>query len=506
MLLMISARPPQPPTVPPSRPFDYLIHFLFGCLAVLSFAPFSFFPLIFLSLGWLYAFLCFSQLSFRKKVLRLLAFHLGFFLAGVHWVYISIQEFGGMPTPLAVLMTFLFCLYLSVYPLSMNLLFSFLLKRFTHFLHVVPIRGLLFSILWLVGEILRGEGALGFPWLHVGYTQVPTGLLTDYFPLVGIYGVSLLVVFLTTLLIELFDQSVSRTFKRMMMPGVLACMLMIGGIASHHYTMPTQKVGTPFRVSLLQGNIQQSLKFSTEGYVHTLKTYAHLLKQQQADFIVLPETAFPVFYHQIPQTYLKQYQQQIQTKKQTLLFGVPELNVHDSTYYNSVIQLNFDKSAVYRKTHLVPFGEYLPFPWLFKPLMATMQIPFSEFSSGPATPQYFWFNQHRFGVSICYEDVFTRQMMQSAAQAAFLVNVSNDAWFGESIAMHQHVQMAQARALESRKYLIRATNTGITAVIDPAGHIVKSLPPFETNVLSFSGLQGYLDQTPYVRWIQWFNE
>lgn len=505
MLLMISARPPQSPPVPPPRPFDFILHFVMGGLAVFSFAPFSFFPVIFFSMGWLYAFLCFSQLPLRQKVWRLLAFHLGFFLAGVHWVYISIQEFGGMPMPLAIFMTVLFCLYLSLYPLSVSLFFGFLLKRWSHFLHVVPIRGLLFSVLWLVGEIVRGEGALGFPWLHIGYSQVPTGLLTDYFPLVGIYGVSFLVVFLTTLLIELLDRGVSRAFKRMIGLSVIVGVLIMGGMMSHSYTLPTQQVGDPFRVSLLQGNIQQSLKFSPEGSVQTFKTYAHLLKQQQADLIILPETAFPVFYHQIPQDYLKQYQQHVQTEKQTLLFGVPELHSQDSTYYNSVIQLNFDKNAVYRKTHLVPFGEYLPFPWLFKPLMETMQIPFSDFSSGPSTPQYLVFRHALFGVSICYEDVFTRQIMQSATKAAFLVNVSNDAWFGESIAMYQHVQMAQARALESRKYLIRATNTGITAIINPEGKIIHSLPPFQTKVLSFSGVQGYLDQSPYVRWIQWFN-
>lgn len=485
------------------KKFDWVLHAGLGCLAVLSFAPFDLFPLIFISIGWVFAFLCFSQKTLSQKIIRLLAFYFGFFLTGVHWVYISIQEFGGMPSILALLTTLIFCLYLTLYPLGISLFFGWLLQRWPNFFHTFGKRGLLFSFLWVSGEILRSSGALGFPWLTVGYSQVPTGILTDYFPLIGIYGVSFLVVLTSTLLIETIDRLAAQAFKKALLPLGLMGILMIGNVFSHIYTLPTQKAGQPFSVSLLQGNIQQSLKFSPEHYVHTLETYYALLTKKRADLTILPETAFPIFYHQVPPHYLRLYDLVALQENRTILFGVPELDSQLSIYYNSVIQRDGKKQAIYRKTHLVPLGEYLPFPALLKPLMQTMNIPFSDFSSGTSTPQFLFFHTQPFGMSICYEDAFTQQIMQTATKATFLVNVSNDAWFGHSIAMYQHLQMAQARALESRKYLLRATNTGITAVINPEGKIIHQASPFQTEVLYAPAIQGFSDQTPYVKWMQW---
>lgn len=460
---------------------------LAGVLAVFSFAPFGMYPLSVFALVVLFR--VWLRCEQPAQAARAgFIFGMGLFSFGVGWVYVALHEYGYMHPILAAAATLLFAALISV-PLALA---GYLQAR----LSTTPDKKilLLMPALWVMAEWLRGMMFTGFPWLAFGYSQVPDSLLMGYAPLFGVYGVSLTVAVSAGLLLFLSRTRWARAGKLAF--GVL-CALWLTGAALQQVEW-TEPHSEPFKVSLLQGNIPQDEKFSQEKLLYTLETYRRLVQSSDSRLIVLPETALPMLRHNVPPYFQQVMRDHVRQTGGDILIGVFEKE--GERYYNSVYSLGTSESQHYRKGHLVPFGEFIPMRgvlgWFINEVL---QIPMGDLTSGGDTQAPLDVAGQRVAVNICYEDVFGEEIIRPLPQATLLVNVTNDAWYGESNAAVQHNQMSQMRALETGRMMLRATNTGLTSVINRTGHMVDELPQHEEGVLS-TVVQGYTGSTPYVRW------
>jgi apolipoprotein N-acyltransferase len=457
------------------------VAFLAGALAVAGFAPagVSFLPIFALTalLGLWHA-----APSPRGSFLIGFAFGLGFFGVGVSWVYVSLHTFGMMPAPLAGVATLVFCAILALYPA----LAGWCLHRLRSGLWVTAL--VAFPALWTLSEWLRSWIFTGFPWLSIGYSQIDTPL-AGLAPMLGVFGIS----WACALLAGLLFLPVGGA-KRALLAAPIGIVALLGVCFALSLVAWTSPSGAPVRVALLQGNIPQDMKFSPERYAATLATYKRLIDASRARLVVLPETAIPRFFDEVDPRYWEEIERLARARGAELLVGVPIRDGRD--YFNSVITLGARPVQMYSKTHLVPFGEFVPtgFRWI----VDTMAIPLGDFSRGPAVQRPLALAGERIAPNICYEDAFGEEIIRQLPEATLLVNVSNVAWFGDSLAPAQHAQMSRMRSRETGRYMLRATNTGITAIIDERGRIVSALPQFTEGVLQ-GDAQGFSGATPYVR-------
>lgn len=461
----------------------YVAALLAGAATVLAFAPTGVYPVALVTLALL------TQLWMRAApgacFLAGFVFGLGFFGAGVSWIYVSLSQFGGMPPILAAGVTFLFCALLAAFPA----LAGWLQAR-------IPgpelARALLFiPASWTLFEWLRGWIFTGFPWLSAGYAA--TGwALQGFAPILGVYGLSWLTLALAGMLWSFF------VGRRRLAVALAVAAILAGAVALRNvaWTLPQ---GAAVPVALLQGNIEQELKFRPEHYARTLETYASLAESSSARLIVFPETAIPRFLDRIAPAYLARLEAAAARNGGDLLLGVP-LRTGAGEYYNSVVSLGRFPPQAYHKVHLVPFGEYMPtgFHWVLRAL----DIPLADFSPGRAEQPPLAAGGQRIAVNVCYEDAFGAQIARRAADATLLVNMSNVAWFGDSLAPGQHLQIASLRAVETGRMHLAATNTGITAAIDRDGEVLARLPQFIEGRLEILA-QGYTGITPYMRLGDW---
>ncbi len=431
-------------------------------------------------------------------------FGLGYFLAGVAWVRISLNEFGGMPLPMAWLAAFLFCAFLSLYPM--------LAAAFTTW--AKPENPLFFAFVftstWTFAEYLRAHLFTGFEWLSVGVGQAALGLMKGIAPLFGSFGVTFVVVLFgvvpTLMLPCIFKPHGStrrgivwRVFSLDLKSGLALAGLL--GVATVSYFIGdlsfSEATGKPVKVSLLQGNVPQSMKWEPERFAQTLELYERLINRAKGELIILPETAFPAPLSRIPPEYIARLDATAKAKNANLVIGVPLQE--QNKFYNGAISLGIDPAQQYRKAHLVPFGEYMPLRGLLSWFYANLTIPMSDFSSGDALQPNIKVNGQSLGISICYEDAFARDVYRTLPDATLLVNISNDAWFGKSAAAEQHLQLSQMRAIEFARPMLRANNTGITAAIDEKGRVSQRLEPFTEGILETT-VQGRKGYTPYTAW------
>ncbi|MBC8022995.1 MAG: apolipoprotein N-acyltransferase, partial [Burkholderiales bacterium] len=257
-----------------------------------------------------------------------------------------------------------------------------------------------------------------------------------------------------------------------------------------------EPAGAPVRVALLQGNVAQELKWREEVRTKTLLDYRRMIFEAKARVVVLPETALPAFFDQLPEDYLAGIRDHARASGKDILMGIVEreFRAGDYVYYNTLLRLTGPRQA-YRKRHLVPFGEFIPPGFRF--VLAVLKIPLSDFAAGGRGQPPLEAGGMSFGVAICYEDIFGEELIDALPRAQALVNVSNDAWFGESFAADQHLQASQARALETSRWMVRATNTGASAAIDEKGRVVARLAPFTAATL-VADITPRRGQTPYV--------
>ena len=465
------------------------VAFVLGALSVLGFAPFYLFFGPILALAALLL-LWEGANGARYTALAGFSFGLGFFLCGVSWIYVSLHDFGAMPAPLAAIATLAFCAFLALFPAAVG--YAWAKVRISSGVKLA----LFFPAVWTLIEWTRGWIFTGFPWLVVGYSQIPMSPLAGWAPIAGIYGVTLCVAATAGLLAHVWHTYRSKgAIAGYALTAIAA--LWIAGAGLKHVTW-TKPVGEPVTVSLLQGNVPQDLKFREDRIHKTLEDYRTLALSSSSKLIVFPETALPLFLEYVPQAYLDTLAGYARRNGGDMLIGVPERRP-DGRYYNSVISVGSAPSQTYHKFHLVPFGEFIPLRPILGGIVGALAIPLQDFSRGPSHPQPLELVGQRIAVNVCYEDAFGEEIIRQLPQATMLVNVSNVAWFGRSIAPDQHLQISQARALETGRFMLRATNTGATAVIDPRGRVAQIAPAFTRTVLS-ARIEGHQGATPYVRW------
>ena len=347
--------------------------------------------------------------------------------------------------------------------------------------------------LWVVLEWMRGWFLTGFPWLDLGYSQID-GPLAGFAPWLGVYGVSFAAAASAALL------ALALRHGRHGWRHLAALVLLWTGAwlaGQQSWVVPD---GKPLRAALIQGNVSLAKKWSTNYRMEIVQRYAALTQEQHhVDLVVWPEAALPATLDELEEGYLPQLERLAASRHMDILLGVLEQGHVDGgrTYYNSVLSIGA-QSGMYRKHHLVPFGEYLPLQGLLRWLPDYLFIPMSDFSPGAAQQGNLRVAGRSVGISICYEDAFGREVRRALPQASFLVNVSEDAWYGDSWAPHQHQQMARMRALETGRPMLRATNTGITAIIDHRGMELARAPQFAVQVLK-GQIQPMQGMTPFVR-------
>lgn len=469
------------------RTRDLLVAFGLGAITVVGYAPFYIFPLPVVTLA-LFLGVWQRASTSRARFLLGFAWGIGFFLCGVSWVYVSLHTFGAMPAPLAALSTLLFCALLALFPALASLAAGALATS-------IATRVLLaFPAAWTLAEWVRGWLFTGFPWIAIGYSQAPGSPLAGYAPVLGVFGVSLATVASAGLVYLAWR---GRRGRRALAWAAALAVLWINGAAlkAREWTQP---VGDPVSVSLIQGNIPQEMKWREDQVRATLDTYLRLIRSTDSRLVVLPETALPMYYQDVPPEYLAQVGAFARAKGADVLMGLPEYGTGPAEYFNSVISFGASPQQVYRKHHLVPFGEFVPFKPVFGWFIEVVAIPLLDFSRGALGQRPLAAANQRVGVNICYEDLFGDEIIRQLPEATILVNVSNVAWFGDSLAPAQHLQISQMRALETGRPMLRATNTGMTAVIDPKGRIEAIAKPF-TEAIVRAEVQGYDGATPFVR-------
>lgn len=465
----------------------YLLSVLAGAVLPLAFAPYQQFWLAPLS----YAVLLYvwRDATPRRAFGLGFAYGCGSFGFGTYWTYIAVREFGEAPIALAGGLTLGLVAVLALFVAVGGYVAArwFRTRGAAAWLVTLP-------ALFVLAEWLRSWMFTGFGWLAAGYSQTDSWLM-GYAPLVGIHGMSLAVLLTSGALLTL----AFGTNRARVAAAVLVAAVWGGGFAArqHAFTQPKEH---ELKVALVQGAITQDLKWRPEQLPGTLALYSELTRQSYgADLIIWPEAAIPTLYEYV-RDYLDDVRADAAQHGSTVLLGILRLGPGGEAAgeFQNILLAMTEKPQVYVKRHLVPFGEYFPVPSFIRSWMRLMNLPYTDAVPGAHDQPPFAVGDEQVAVTICYEDVFGAEQLHYLPQATLLVNVSNDAWFGDSIAPHQHLQIARVRAAEAGRYLLRATNTGLTAVIDPSGAVVSTVPQFQTAVLEHT-VRGYTGATPYAR-------
>jgi apolipoprotein N-acyltransferase len=467
----------------------HLVSAFSGALITLSLAPFEFWPAGVFSLILLHRLL--DRVDARAAALRGWLFGAGLFLSGASWIYVSIHDYGAASVGLAGFLTGSFCLLLA-------LMHAMLGYGYVRWVRETPAgRWLGFAAWWVLWEWVRYWLLTGFPWLYVGYAHLTTPL-SGLAPLAGVLGISF-VVALSAAALTLLLQNIRNLIP---LSASIALWLIAAALQPVQWTTPENQRAT---VALVQANIPQAMKWDPQQFRDTLDTYSSLSAPywQQADIVFWPEAAIPAFYDRA-QSFFDTHAQQAQRYGHALIAGVPfrtepTAAQPEGGIYNSAIALG-NGGGVYHKQHLVPFGEYVPLESQLRGLIQFFNLPMSDFYAGPAGQPPLRAGALTFAPYICYEVVYGDLVRH--ARADVLLTLSNDAWFGHSIGPLQHLQMAQMRALELGRYMVRATGNGVTALIDEKGRITARAPQFERTVLT-GEVQGFSGLTPFARFGSW---
>lgn len=468
---------------------------LLGAATVLAFAPFAFTGLPCLTLAALFS--LWHRAATPRGAARLgFAFGLGLFLGGAHWLFVALHVYGGMPAVLACIAVLLFGAFLALFPGAAG----WLMRR----VDGAPAWRLfaLAPAVFTLFEWLRGWIFTGFPWLATGYSELPGGVLLGYAPVLGVYGLTLAIGVCAGALALVVEKAGEGRGKRILAPLLVPAAIALFGFALNRVEW-SEPVGEEIKVSLLQGNIPQDLKFDAAEFDRTLRSYLHLARGSDARLIVLPESAVPALIDDTPPMFIDLLEQRAKENGGDVLLGAFGQDPVDRAYHNSAYSFGSSPPQMYQKVHLVPFGERIPLKpvmgWLFEKLLS---IPIDDQGRGSPRQRPLAIAGQQVAVNICYEDAFGEEIIRQLPRATLLVNLTNDAWWGRSVASRQHNQMAAMRALETARPMLRATNTGVTSVIDHRGRVEATLPEFTDGRLD-ALVQGRQGTTPYVLWGNW---
>ena len=477
-----------------------LLAFAAGALTVFGYAPFHLALLPFATLAAL--FWLWQRADNPRDASRAgFAFGMGLFGAGISWISVALETFGGVPPVVAFLGMLGLVIYLSLFPA----LAGWIVARFTRPESDARLVALVAA--WTLAEWLRGYLFTGFGWLAVGYAQVlPTYAvpLAGFAPIGGVYLVSFAVAACAAALVYIAQGLAVERWRVIPIGlGAIALFFGVGAVAGH--IAWTTVEGAPLAVSLVQGNVAQHEKFDPAYRTRNFEMYQRLARSASGRLVVLPESSFTVFLDEVPVDVLQTLEAAGRARNGDVLVGLftieaPLVENEDPRIYNSVLSLGTAEPQLYRKHHLVPFGEAIPlksvFGWFIN---RVLDIPLADQASGPARQRPFAVAGQRVAINICYEDVFGAELASVARDATLFVNVTNDAWYGRSIGALQHNQIAQVRALELGRPMLRATNTGITSAIGHDGFVLAQLPWFTQAILDIE-IAGRQGETPYVRW------
>jgi apolipoprotein N-acyltransferase len=459
---------------------------LAGGALPLAFAPFHFWWLAPFCYAGLFA--LWRDATPREALQRGFVFGAAEFLLGIYWIWISVRIVGDAPIPLALLLMIGLVAAMAVYPA----LVGYVVARWLGTSGLMVWLGTL-PATFILFEWLRGWFLTGFGWLSPGYSQTESWLL-GLAPVLGVLGVGWAVLLLAGALVgAVFGGMRGRV------AAVVGIVAVFGtGFATSRISWTTEKP-EEITVALAQGAVKQTLKWEPEELPGIMALYRDLtVEALGADLIVWPEAAIPDYYELLGR-YLAEIESLTGPAGSELMLGL--LRWQDGGAQNALYTLGQEESP-YVKRHLVPYGEYFPVPGFVRDWLRALELPSIDTEPGDDGQPPIALLGERIAVTICYEDVFGAEQRHSFPEATLLVNISNDAWFGDSIAPHQHLQIARMRAAEVRRWQLRATNTGVTAVIDPFGQIVATLPQFEPGVLRAT-VHGVEGATPYVLWGDW---
>ncbi|MFC3152141.1 apolipoprotein N-acyltransferase [Litoribrevibacter euphylliae] len=471
-----------------------LVTFLLGILIPFSFAPFDYWPLAILSVALFQWQL--DQVNSAKSAFKLgWSYGFGVFLAGASWVYVSIHEYGYAPIPLALIMTGLFTFLLGLF---------FALQGYCYKRLAVSsplLNALVFAATWVLFEWIRSWMLTGFPWLYLGYGHI-NSWLSGWAPVFGVFGVSLVAALTASALKFVISQQSCGKYAYF-----IAATLLLWPLGFLFAQINWTEAQREVSVTLMQGNIPQEKKWQKEYRPVSLSTYRQLNRNVDSDLIIWPETAIPYFKHQVSD-WLAETERQLKPH-QGLITGLPYYDPNSPAetpvLHNSIIGLG-SASGQYHKQKLVPFGEYVPLQDILRGLIQFFNLPMSNFRPGPSEQPPLKLQGMNLLPAICYEiaypEFIASNMQFEDQQQDLIITISNDAWFGDSIGPKQHLQIAQMRALENSRYVLRATNTGLTAVIDEKGIITYSMPDFVSGGLNATATT-HQGLTPYSQWLNY---
>ncbi|RLA07291.1 MAG: apolipoprotein N-acyltransferase [Gammaproteobacteria bacterium] len=419
---------------------------------------------------------------------------IGLYGGGIHWVYYSISTFGEEIAPIAGVLTFVFIITLGLVYAVFALFYFYINKKIT-----ANYDYLLLPLLWFWFEILRSWIFTGFPWVLAGSGQID-GFLKSYLPVVGVYGVSFIIAFLSYVILSLLLPIIKKEYNffyciqtKVLVFFSVIILLFAWGLNDISWT---QKDNKTLNAAIIQANIKQEIKFSKERLKNSLDIYTKMSMEQpqEIELVVWPETAIATFYHR-KKDHLKNLQQKLSPI--TIISGIFTKNKNNGEYYNSAIKLSHPVQT-YSKEQLVPFGEYMPLKEIFDFFKKYINIPMSNLRPHSKNQKPIYVKGIAIDMSICYESAYTLDLYQRVSGRSLMINISNDAWFGDSIAPAQHLQIARTRAKEYGRQMIRSTNNGISAFIDEKGKIIKKTSQFKKQTIS-NKMQTFRGQTPFMK-------
>ena len=479
---------------------QYWLCFIAGLSLVFAYAPFSQWYLTLFIPAIVFYHLAKKTPKNAAKLMGIFAF--GWFASGISWVHVSIDQFGGLPLFVSLALMLFLCLYLALFPALAAYLTAFFSdnKRLNLWL-LMPF--------WLICEFIRSIFLTGFPWLSLGYSQID-GPLASFAPVIGEVGITALIILINVCLVTIVS-ALKQGSKKPLITSIV--IIFIVTVSSYSLTQVNwvETTGQTVKVALVQGNIEQSIKWAPEQEVPTMLKYLDLTRvNYQADIIVWPESAIPAMEPAV-QDFLSTVNRSALLNDSAIITGILNYNFESKEYFNNLIVLGnkqnedeegyyYNHNNRYSKHHLLPIGEFVPFQELLRPIAPLFNLPMSSFSRGDYVQHNLIAKNLHILPLLCFEVVFPHQLAANLTnQTSMLLTVSNDAWFGDSHGPHQHMEIARMRALEFGRPLLRSTNNGITAVVDHQGDFIARIPQFEEAVLK-TEVKVVKGETPYSQW------
>ncbi|MCK4865022.1 MAG: apolipoprotein N-acyltransferase [Gammaproteobacteria bacterium] len=479
-----------------SSRIGYLLVFIAGAILPLAFSPVNFYLIALLSPAvLLYSFLFVTP---QRAAWLGWWFGMGFFGVGVSWGFVAIYIFGLSSVFASAVLTFIGISLMAAF-FALQGYVSVLFIRKIHIESKVFVLIVVFPLFWLLLEWFRGWFLTGFPWISLGYSQTGS-VLSGYAAVLGVYGISWLTALSSSLLLVAFLFKNKKSI--FVLVGVMA--IWFGGY-SLSLVGWTEVAGEPLKVSLIQGNVEQINKWDPNHFEKRKQRYLSLTRKHwDSDLVLWPENSLTVFHHQLEESLLKPLAEEAKKNNTDIILGLPVLDLETKEYFSSLMAINNSvkdsrKIQFYHKSHLVPFGEYIPLESLFRGLITFFDLPMSGFTPGQYDQKLLTAAGQKIAPTICYEDAFGEDLIRFLPEATLLLNASNNAWYGDSFAPHQHLQISQMRALETGRDMMRVTTNGVSALINHQGKITSRSPQFESYVVT-GFVQPRKGITPYVRW------